>query len=189
MRKTITTVAIAAMVLTATAALAGPTPEQKCQAAKNSAAGKYAACLQSAEKSLALTGDATKYAASIAKCETNFANAWQKAIDSATSAGATCPDAPLAAGDYKPVIDAHSGNIATALGQFRCVRMDRIANHPPSRPAIYPEVEQAVSPFGSQQSRHLGGHVSVRLQCHLRRPLQGRTAGRKAALSEWRLQA
>lgn len=116
MRKTITTAAIAAMLLTASAALAGPTPEQKCQAAKNSAAGKYAACRQSAEKSLVSTGDESKYGISIAKCEMKFADAWQKAIDNATNAGTTCPDDPLAAGDYKSVIDAHSGNIATALG-------------------------------------------------------------------------
>jgi hypothetical protein len=116
MRKTITTAAIAAMVLTATAALAGPTPQQKCQAAKNSAAGKYAACRQSAEKGLVGAVDSTKYDAAIAKCEEKFADAWQKAIDGAASAGATCPDAPLAAGDFKSVIDTHTGNISAALG-------------------------------------------------------------------------
>jgi len=115
MRKTITKAAIAAMALTATVALAGSTPEQKCQAAKNSAAGKYAACRQSAEKGLVSTGDATKYGASIAKCEEKFAAAWQKAIDSAAADGTVCPDAPLAADDYKSVIDTHSGNVATAL--------------------------------------------------------------------------
>lgn len=115
MRTTITTAAMAAMLLTATAALAGPPPEQKCQAAKNLAAGKYAACRQSAEKSFVSTGDTTKNDASIAKCEANFAKAWQKAIDNAAGAGVACPDAPLTAGDYQPVIDSHSGDIATAL--------------------------------------------------------------------------
>jgi hypothetical protein len=116
MRKLITTAAIAALGLMATAALAGPAPEQKCQAANNSAAGKSAACRQAAEKSLVSTSDAAKYGESIAKCEAKFTTAWQKAIDAATEDGATCPDAPLAAGDYKSVIDSHSGNIATALG-------------------------------------------------------------------------
>lgn len=115
MRKTMTTAAIAAMALTATVALAGPTPEQKCQAAKNSAAGKYAACRQTAEKTFVSTGDAAKYGAAITKCESAFAGAWQKAIDSAANAGTVCPDAPLAVDDYKSAIDAHSDNVATAL--------------------------------------------------------------------------
>jgi len=107
--------AIAAMVLTATVALAGPTAEKKCEAAKNSAAGKYAACRQAARKGVVSTGDTAKYDAAIAKCETKFAEAWQKAIDSASSAGVTCTDAALAASDYKSVIDRHTSNIATAL--------------------------------------------------------------------------
>src|SRR6185369_12318078 len=60
-------------------------------------------------------GDTAKYDAAIAKCETKFAEAWQKAIDSASSAGVTCTDAALAASDYKSVIDRHTSNIATAL--------------------------------------------------------------------------
>lgn len=116
MRTRMMTAVGAAIGLTAIVALAGPAPEQKCQAAKNAAAGKYAACRQSAEKGLASTSDATKYAASIAKCEESFAEAWQKAIDSAAKAGAVCPDAPRVAGDYKSEIDAHSAKIATALG-------------------------------------------------------------------------
>lgn len=115
MRKLITTAAIAAIGLMATAALAGPAPEQKCQAAKNSAAGKYAACRQAAEKSLASTADAAKYGESIAKCETKFTESWQKAMDDAVQAGATCPDAPLVVGDFKTVLDSNSENIATAL--------------------------------------------------------------------------
>ena len=115
MRTTIPTAAIAAMLLAATTVLAGPTPEQKCQAAKNSAAGKYAACRQSAEKTRVSTGDVEKYDDAIAKCETRFHDAWQKAIDNATNAEATCPDAPLAAADYKSLIDAHSSDIGTAL--------------------------------------------------------------------------
>lgn len=92
------------------------TPEEKCRAAKNLAAGKYAACRQNAEKGLALNGDATKYGEAVDKCEAKFASAWQNAIDKATDAGTTCPDAPLTVGQYQAVIDAHTDNIATALG-------------------------------------------------------------------------
>ena len=53
-------------------ALATATPAQRCQASKNNAAGKYAACRESAEGKLALTGDATKFNESIAKCETKY---------------------------------------------------------------------------------------------------------------------
>src|SRR5689334_19706140 len=112
----------------ATSALAGPTPEQKCQAAKNVVAGKYGACRQSAEKGLVSTSDAAKYGAAIAKCETKFAEAWQKAIDGAAQAGVTCLDAALTAGDYKSVIDFHTGNIATALGGGALIVPDTCGN-------------------------------------------------------------
>lgn len=96
-------------------ALASVTPEQKCQAAKNLAAGKYAACLQNAEKGQALVADAVKYDAAIAKCAASLAKSWQIAIDKAALAGATCPDAPLVADDYKAAIDTLSHKVATAL--------------------------------------------------------------------------
>lgn len=104
-----------ATVLIAGMASAAATPEQKCQGAKNLAAGKYAACRQKAEKGLATTGDAAKYGESIVKCESEFATAWQKAIDVAAKASATCPDAPLAEADYKTQIDGLCDNVATAL--------------------------------------------------------------------------
>ena len=99
----------------ATQAIGMVTPEQKCQAAKNTAAGVYARCRQNAEKTLALTSDNVKYGSAITKCENRFAAAWQKAIDNATAASAMCRDSPLGAADYKLEIDAHSDNIATAL--------------------------------------------------------------------------
>lgn len=61
MRKTISTAAIAAMVLTATASLAAPTPEEKCEVGKNDAAGKYAASIAKAEKGFISSGDAAKH--------------------------------------------------------------------------------------------------------------------------------
>ena len=113
--KLMTMCVVVAALLCSGLALAAVTPEQKCQAAKNLAAGKYLACRQNAEKRVALTPDATKYGEAIAKCEASLTKAWQGAIDKATAAGASCFDAPLAAGDYKPVLDALSTNVATAL--------------------------------------------------------------------------
>jgi len=107
---------VAALALIATAAQAAGTPEQKCQSAKNKAAGKYAACRQSAEAKVVTSGDLTKYSTAIGKCESKFASTWQKAIDKATAAGTTCPDAPLTGPQFKTVIDEHSDNITTALG-------------------------------------------------------------------------
>lgn len=113
---------IRTLVIAATATLlcfgtaAAATPQQKCQGTKNRAAGDYAACRQTAEKTLALKGDTAKYGSAIAKCERTFATAWQKAIDKAAKAGATCLDAPLGEADFKAAIDAHAGTVATALG-------------------------------------------------------------------------
>jgi hypothetical protein len=107
--------ALLAGLLHSVTAFGAATPEQKCQAAKNVAAGNYFGCRQKAEKALALNGDTTAYATAIARCETAFSNAWQKAIDKADDAGATCFDAPLVANQYKGVIDSASHAVATAL--------------------------------------------------------------------------
>jgi hypothetical protein len=115
MRASVTTATILTALACAGFSFASATPEQKCRAAKNLAAGQYAACRQNAEKRLALTGDATNYGEAIDKCDTKFGDAWQKAIDKAADAGATCPDAPLTAGQYQTVINAHTDNVATAL--------------------------------------------------------------------------
>src|SRR5262245_9938139 len=116
MRTFATTGALIATLLCAGSTLAGPTPEQKCQAAKTDAAGKYAACRQKAGKSLALTGDATKYGVAVTKCATKFGTTWQKAIDRATAAGVTCLDAPRAAGQTQAGIDGRTDCVATAVG-------------------------------------------------------------------------
>src|SRR5438067_2111155 len=90
-----------------TPAGATQTPQQRCQAGKNRAAGKYAACLQSAEAKLVANGDMAKYNTAVTNCQTRFANKWQKLIDRAAAAGATCPDAPLTGAQLKTVIDEH----------------------------------------------------------------------------------
>jgi uncharacterized protein DUF1566 len=101
---------------------AAPTPQHKCQAGKNKAAGNYATCLQNAESKLAATSDNTKYNDAINKCKLKFfgdppggGGAWQKLIDKATKAGATCPDAPLTGAQFETVINEHSSNVSTAL--------------------------------------------------------------------------
>ncbi len=91
----------AALLWAATAA-AGPGLDEKCQALKNSEAGKLAACLENAEMKLLMTAghcsvttdtvcyrdgdcpsgqtcqkDPTKYDAAIAKCNGKFAAKWQ----------------------------------------------------------------------------------------------------------------
>jgi hypothetical protein len=109
--------------LWASAALAA-TDAERCQADKNQAAGKYAACRQKAEKKFILTGDATKYADSITKCTTKFTDTWQRLEEKAVAAGATCPDAPLIGANFQTVIDQHTANIATALSRIllACLR-------------------------------------------------------------------
>src|SRR5512140_671128 len=102
---------IATMLLVASAPAAAVTPQQKCQSTKNKAAGKYAACRQSAEAKLVLTADNPKYLAAIGKCEVKFASSWQKAITVATAAAVTCPDSPLTGPQFKTVIDEHSDNV------------------------------------------------------------------------------
>jgi hypothetical protein len=90
-RKIILTVAACATLLCAGTALATSTPPQKCEAGKNDAAGKYAACLQTAEKNLVLNGDTTKYATAVAKCDATLATKWTKLEQAAVAKGTACP--------------------------------------------------------------------------------------------------
>jgi len=100
--------------LIASAAFAAGTPEQKCQAGKNDAAGKYAACMGKAEKGLVTTGDAVKYAAVVSKCEGKILGTWSKLEAAAVGAGTTCPST----GDQSPIEDfmsACSESVAVAV--------------------------------------------------------------------------
>lgn len=106
------TLAIGALLLGAGAPEAGGTPEQQCQAMKNKTAGKYAACRQSAEASLAASGDTTKYDAAITKCATSFTTAWQKAQD---KKGAACLDGAPTEAAFQAAIDEATTNVAAAL--------------------------------------------------------------------------
>jgi len=91
-----------------------PPPQQKCEAGKNYAAGKYAACRQTAEKKLVLTGDATRYTTAIAECDTLLSMKWQRLEAAATAKGTTCPST----GDEAAVqtfLTANADAVATAL--------------------------------------------------------------------------
>lgn len=91
-------------------------PLDKCESAKNKAAGKYAACRQAAEAKLALTADTGVYGLALAKCGEKFSTAWERAITSATKASVVCRDAPLTGVNFQSIVDQHTTNIATALG-------------------------------------------------------------------------
>jgi hypothetical protein len=109
------TLSVLALVFTAAVAHAAE-PVPQCQSAKNKAAGGYAACRQKAEAKLATNGDALKYTAAIAKCETKFSDAWTKAEAKAASKGVECLDGAPTASPFKAVIDRHTDTVAAALG-------------------------------------------------------------------------
>ncbi len=103
------------MLLFVIEAGARPTPEQKCQAGKNIAAGRFAACLQSAEAKLATTGDAAKYAKAKLDCSYKFATRWLKLEATAARIGATCPDEPLDPSALEAAIKQCSASVASVL--------------------------------------------------------------------------
>lgn len=88
--RTFTVLAVCLMLAGAGTAQAAPTAAQKCQASKNAAAGKYAACRERAEAKLASTGNTAAFDAAIAKCETRYQTAWNKAEQKAVDAGSSC---------------------------------------------------------------------------------------------------
>lgn len=105
-----TAVASALLLLTSAAAHAATTPAA-CQAGKNKAAGKLAACRHNAEAKFVASGDAAKYAGALGKCAATYASKWQK-LELGAAGG--CPSN----GDEIPVanaIGACVSNVATAL--------------------------------------------------------------------------
>lgn len=115
MKKTIVmSAALATMVLVAGSAPAALTAEQRCEAGKNDAAGKYAACAAKAERAWVLTGDAEKYAAVMAKCEKQLIAAWNKLEAAAAAAGTTCPSTGDRSG-IEGFVDACVQSVASAL--------------------------------------------------------------------------
>lgn len=110
MMKTMTTVAVAAIVLNAGLAMAAVTAAQKCEGGKNDASGKYAACMAKAEKSLVFGGSLDAYDAAQMKCADKYASTWTK-----LEGGGSCPTT----GDESSIqsfIDACILSVADALG-------------------------------------------------------------------------
>lgn len=116
--RTPTTVAVAAALLLSLAgfsAARAASPEASCRAAKNKAAGSYAACREKAEAGLATSNDTLKYDAAIGKCSSKLTAAWSKAELAAASKGATCLDGAATGPTFQAVVDACTDNVAGAL--------------------------------------------------------------------------
>ncbi len=104
-------------------AQAKPTLVQKCAVAKNKAAGKYAACLQTATANFITSADPGKYTTARGKCRTSFLKAWAAADAKAAKAGAICDDAPLTVDDFDNAVDTQSAVLGLGLdgsGLRRC---------------------------------------------------------------------
>lgn len=102
---------------------AKPTPVQKCAVAKNKAAGKYAACLQTATAAFITSTDAGKHTIARGKCRATFLKAWAAADTKAAKAGATCDDAPLTVDDFDNAVDTQNAVLGLGLagsGLRRC---------------------------------------------------------------------
>src|SRR5262245_2055141 len=78
---------------------------EKCEAAKNKAAGKYAFCRQKAEAKAIKTGDPVDYS----KCDTNYSTKWASA-----EGGGMCPTTGDQAA-MQSCITAHTNRVAAAL--------------------------------------------------------------------------
>ncbi len=104
---------VAAIVLLPTLALAGATPEQKCESAKNKAVGVYSLCLQKAEAKAVKKDEP----ADTSKCSTNFDKQWNKA----EAKWPTCPtlgDGLAIKADVESCMDGISASLScdVALG-------------------------------------------------------------------------
>lgn len=79
MRTTLAVFFSVTILLNSAVAMAGPTPAQKCEAAKNGTAGKYAACLHKVQQKYVAGGsvDTTGRDLAIADCGTKYSTKWQ----------------------------------------------------------------------------------------------------------------
>jgi hypothetical protein len=108
------TLACAVALAVASPTMAGPSPEQKCQAGKNDAAGKYAACIDKALKAFVGSADMIKYDAAVAECADKLASSWDKLETGAVSKGASCPS--MGDGDaVQEYVDACVASVADAV--------------------------------------------------------------------------
>jgi hypothetical protein len=93
-------------------ALGAPSPQEKCESAKNEAAGDYARCRQAAEAQRVRNPDTAKYEAALARCEAEIAARFEKAEAVAARKGAECPTT----GDVADV-DAWIAGRATTIAE------------------------------------------------------------------------
>jgi hypothetical protein len=103
------------LLLGASWVAAGLTPKQKCQAGKNQAAGKYAACLHNAEAKFVKSNDQLKHDKDRGNCSAKFTATWQKLEAAAAKAGDTCRDGIGRVGDFQAVINGGTSTVATGL--------------------------------------------------------------------------
>lgn len=104
-----------ATLLVPTVVRAAASPQQKCQAGKNLAAGRYASCTAKALKGYVMNGDADRYAAALLKCEDKLVLLWDRLEFAATAAGGSCPSEA----DRAPIegfVDACVQSVAGAVG-------------------------------------------------------------------------
>ncbi len=84
-------IAGALLGLGAVSALAGATPQQKCQASKNQEAGKFLSCRLKAEAKLVTSGNTDRYNDALGKCFAKLEKKWNSIELKATEEGVDCP--------------------------------------------------------------------------------------------------
>jgi hypothetical protein len=92
-------------------------PPARCEAAKLKEAGKYGFCRLKAESKYAKTGDAARYAADLARCDTKYSEKWQKVEG---TVGSFCPTTGDEAGIESQVV-ADADWLALKLNGVRFV--------------------------------------------------------------------
>lgn len=80
-----------ASVLATSTAHAVITPELKCEAGKNEAAGRYARCRQHAEALRIKFQDEARFGKAIERCNSKLGRSWERLEEQAIAAGGTCP--------------------------------------------------------------------------------------------------
>ena len=99
--------AIVATVLVVAGSAWAVSDPDKCEAAKNKVAGKYAFCRQKAEAKAVKTGDPVDYS----KCDASYGDKWMSAE---TNGGGMCPTMGDQAA-MQSCITAHTNRVAAAL--------------------------------------------------------------------------
>lgn len=114
-RASAATLSLVMVIGTAVGAQAAVTAEQKCEAGKVDAAGKYAACLAKADKGLVLDGNTSKYDAAVAKCDSRMESTFAKLEAAAEKKDAECPSVDDVAPVEEYVAECVEG-VAAAVG-------------------------------------------------------------------------